>query len=136
MKNLETSLKGFLKSRVSQEERARIKGGQHQPLHWVRFKQKPLDKTTLLVHGEFHHGSHKNLMVYTDNPKSLRSEAAEARIKESRKESRPPRSYNYTTKPAVATPWGESQWKDAYHWGGASWGDCWSNNDQWHRQRW
>ena len=138
-KHLETMLQGFLASRMSQEawqdERADIKA----KVEWTRFKQKPMPQEGLFVNGEFHCGAHMNLMVFTANPKSLRSPESEAKQKKVNRE----RYWERREAQAKAIPrspsrprsqsrtrWHESDWKDGQQWSGHQW-----NDDPWRQYK-
>ena len=151
MKNLKKSLTEFLKPRVSQEECVEIKERNGGKINWIRFRQKPPDQKTFFVDDKFHDGSHMNLMVFLDNPKSSRSKESDDKRKQRQPRAtsrgrcasvtaRRDRSQPATTKPAVASSWGASQWGgaswNASRWSGASRRNSWWDNAQWHQQPW
>ena len=128
-RHLETMLHNFLSSTEPQEYWEAVREDKNAPVEWTRFKQKPMPQEAVFVNGEFHCGAHMNLMVFTDNPKSLRSAEAEAKQKKKKqqkywgkREDRRPLS---PSRPwSQSRPrWHESDWKDA-SWSGHQW-----NND-------
>ena len=134
-RHLETMLQNFLSSRMPQEAWDALREDKNAPVEWIRFRQKQLPKEGVFADGEFHCGAHMNLMVFTDNPKGLRSEEAEERQKKNKLEKWLSRPWSQSR-----PRWYESDWKDA-QWNNDQWNnDQWSghqwNNDQWNNDRW
>ena len=144
-KHLETLLRTFLFSPMSQEAWQETRGGENAPVNWLRFRQKPMPRDGVFMNGEFHGGAHMNLMMFTDNPRTRRSKEAEARIKQVKQE----KMFRKREAQSKSNPWSpfrprsqsrprwyESDWGDARHFGGASWSGHQWNNDPWPHHSW
>ena len=92
---------------MPQEAWDALRGDKNAPVEWIRFRQKQLPKKGVFADGEFHCGAHMNLMVFTDNPKGLRSEEAEERQKKNKLEKWLSRPWSQSR-----PRWHESDWKD------------------------
>ena len=138
-------LEGFLSTTTPQSAWA-IRRIPNAPILWTRFRQKPMPQDSVFVNGVFHGGAHMNLMVVTDNPKSSRSEEADARIKAKRADTfklkRESRAKSKSRSPSRGLSqskprWCESDWTGACHWGDSSWSSRdWNNDPSWGSHQW